>query len=372
MTSFLISIIGGRWVHWVARGLASSLRASLLVARCAGWCQLSCGGRDCATMIRACWALAVAVVAPAAAAAAPGSLFGLTMIGNSPARGNMCSIDPATGNVTLVGGLLPALSGTDDCRAIDSKRGIYYYLGDTHQGTTLVGLSLQDGSVKCSNDVPLKEIGFVGIGQGLKYDEKRDRLILVGFVANSTGGVTHQVLIASLADSSKSSGDSCASFTKAGTFPLADNAPMLHSSAYDEASQTLYTTIIPAKGEYALAVVDLAKQQMVRVELEGTPPIDEMSGMSWDADTGRLIGIIQDGHNIQLLSLDPQGQGKWSNRQLIAPPEYALSAILAPTDPSGLNHVCGHPSCTASGTPSVEMKATCTLMTRLLALSMRC
>ena len=103
---------------------------------------------------------------------------------------------------------------------------------------------------------------------------------------------------------------------------------MLHSTAYDEESQTLYTTIIPAKGQAGLAVVDLAKQQMVRVELEGPSALTEMSGMSWDVDTASLIGTIQDGHNIQLLSLDPKGQGKWTNRQLKAPPKYGVSAVF--------------------------------------------
>lgn len=252
------------------------------------------------------------------------TLVGLTMTANSPTKGSMCSVDPATGNVTLVGATLPADSGTNDCRAIDSKRGLYYYLGDTHQGTTLLGLDLKDGSVQCSGTVPLKEIGFVGIGQGLKYDKKRDRLILVGLVANSTGGVAHQILTADLADwqGLGAQPSSCARFSKAGTFPLADNEPMLHSTAYDEESQTLYSTIVPSKGQFGLAVVDLAKKQMVRVVLEGNPPIDAMSDMSWDVDTASLIGIIQDGHNIQLLSLDPKkGGGKWSNRQLNAPPK---------------------------------------------------
>lgn len=298
-------------------------------AACLVLCGTSMVRAGCGTsMVRAACLVLAAVQAVAHAAPAPapgtGTLFGLTMIENSPSKGSMCSIDPATGNVTLIGGTLAALSGTDDCRAIDSKRGLYYYLGDTHQGTTLVGLSLHDASVKCSSTVPLKEIGFVGIGQGLKYDKTRDRLILVGLVANETGGVSHQVLTADLSDSSDGAATepaSCARFTKAGTFPLADSAPMLHSTAYDEASQTLYTTIIPAKGQFGLAVVDLVKQQMVRVELEGNPPIDEMSGMSWDIDTASLIGMAQNGHSISLLSLDPQGPGKWTSRELIAPPK---------------------------------------------------
>ena len=290
--------------------------------------------------------LLVTAAQAAAAAAAGATLYGLNMIGNGPTRGALASIDPSTGNVTMVSGAqLPADSGTDDCRAIDSKRGLYYYLGDTHAGTTLVGLSLQTGTPKCQSTVPLKEIGFVGIGQSLKYDATRDRLILTGLVGNSTGGVSHQILTADLGShltaaaaavaAAAAAAPSCATFTKAGTFPLAEQEPMLHSTAYDEKAQMLYTTIVPAKGEYALAVVDLQKQEMLRVELEGSPPVDEMTGMSWDIVTQSLIGTMQDGHNINLLSLDPSKlsvslKGQWTVRQLLAPPKYvAMSSSLS-------------------------------------------
>lgn len=59
------------------------------------------------------------------------------------------------------------------------------------------------------------------------------------------------------------------------------------------------------------------------MELEGTPPVDEMTGMSWDVDSGSLIGTMQDGHAINLLSLDPKA-GKWTVRKLAAPPVYGL------------------------------------------------
>lgn len=42
--------------------------------------------------------------------------------------------------------LLQELSGTGDLAVIDAKRKVFYYLGDTTKGTTLVGLSLVDGS----------------------------------------------------------------------------------------------------------------------------------------------------------------------------------------------------------------------------------
>ena len=53
---------------------------------------------------------------------------------------------------------------TGDLGTIDSKRGIFYYLGDSSLGTTLVGLSLKDGSMACSTAIPFREIGFVGFG----------------------------------------------------------------------------------------------------------------------------------------------------------------------------------------------------------------
>ena len=140
-------------------------------------------------------AAAAALAATAAATADPPRLlYGLTLVANGPAHAALMTIDPAAGNVTLVGPSLDTNPGTDDCRAIDTKRGIYYYLGDSKAGAVLVGLSLADGTVQCSSDVPLREIGFVGIGQSLKFDAARDTLILSGLAANSTGGLAHQIL----------------------------------------------------------------------------------------------------------------------------------------------------------------------------------
>ena len=70
----------------------------------------------------------------------------------------------SAGNVTQVGPALNPMDGTGDLGTIDSTRGVFFYLGDTSGGATLVGLSMQDGTISCSVHVPLREISFVGIG----------------------------------------------------------------------------------------------------------------------------------------------------------------------------------------------------------------
>lgn len=266
-------------------------------------------------------------------ASAPSGLYGLTMIHNSPVMTSFFSMDLLSGNVTLIGDPITQETGTGDLRAIDKKRSIYYFLGDTHAGATLVGIDMTSGSVACSSTVPLKEIGFVGMGQTLEMDTKRDRLVLAGIVTNSSGGYAHQILTAPLSSGIAAPADhgaapaDCAPFTKAGTFGIADYVPMLHSSAYDEDTQTLYVTVAPNKTAFALAVIDLGSKTLTGVDLEGSPPVDELQGMSWDPDSARVIGLMQNfessatnanslsrdtnGNGVNLMSLDPL-TAKWT------------------------------------------------------------
>lgn len=247
----------------------------------------------------------------------------------APAKIGFFSMDLNSGNVTLVGDGISVEAGTGDLRAIDKTRSIYYFLGDTQAGTTLVGVDMNSGSVACSSTVPLPEVGFVGIGQTLEMDHKRDRLVLAGLVRNSTGGHAHQILTASLAAGIPTRTESeavpvgCASFTKAGTFGIAAEMPMLHSSTYDEDTQTLYVTVAPNKTAFALAIIDLGSKTLKSVDLEGSPPVDELNGMSWDPDSARVIGLMQNlaanapatnsattsrtanGHGVNLMALDP-------------------------------------------------------------------
>ena len=60
---------------------------------------------------------------------------------------------------------LTELAAAGDLCAVDRNNGVYYYLGDTASGTTLVGVDTATGAKLCSQPVPaLKELGFVGIG----------------------------------------------------------------------------------------------------------------------------------------------------------------------------------------------------------------
>jgi hypothetical protein len=110
----------------------------------------------------------------------------------------------------------------------------------------------------------------------------------------------------------------------AGTFAIAGDsagvAPITHSSAYAEETQTLYVTVTPNKTAFALAVIDLGSKTLAnvppiqgsnlcgtlrfhflpltdtagdcsgteQVELEGNPPIDELNGMNWDPDSAQV------------------------------------------------------------------------------------
>jgi hypothetical protein len=249
---------------------------------------------------------------------AHGELYGLAMVHNGPVQDKLVRISSVTGNMTYLGAPLGpdngAMTGSDDLRAVDEKRGIYYFLGDTHAGATLVGLQLADGAQVCGGAVPVKEVGFVGLGQSLTYDYKSDELVLTGLAANSTGGLTHQILRGALSPDSWSSADRgastpCAKFKKAGTFWFSSSSSMIHSSALDVENQMLYSTVMADKTQFALAVIDLSAQTLTSVEIEAERILD---GMSWDPATKRLIGLMpgaQTKHppssKLSLVSLDP-------------------------------------------------------------------
>ena len=94
----------------------------------------------------------VRVMAAAAAAlpTAPTAMFGLTLVHNTPSEPGLISVDVGSGNVSIVGAGLAELAATGDLGAVDSKRNVYYFLGDSHTGAVLVGVSLLDGTQKCS------------------------------------------------------------------------------------------------------------------------------------------------------------------------------------------------------------------------------
>lgn len=95
---------------------------------------------------------------------------GVALWKNSPVREKLLSLNVTTGEAHERTGVLPAIVGTDDLSV--AADGVYYFLGDTASGATLVGIDIASGEAICKASVPLREIGFVGIGQTLDYDHK--------------------------------------------------------------------------------------------------------------------------------------------------------------------------------------------------------
>jgi hypothetical protein len=225
----------------------------------------------------------LALAAPSAAFPAAGHLYGLSLEHNSPAMPGLVEMDVVTGAVTRVGAPHRAMAGTGDLGVIDQRRRVFYYLGDTSEGTTLAGVSLADGSEVCNCSVPLREVGFVGLGQSLDIDDANDRLVISGIHATANGSAVHSVLQSPL--------PGCGPFTLIGSFGVAAEIPMLHGSALDSAGQRLFLTLSPTKNGVSLGVVDLANKDMVTLTPEGGP--DELLGMSWDPLKRDIVGLSQ-------------------------------------------------------------------------------
>lgn len=245
-------------------------------------------------------------------------LYGQSMVHNSPVQAKLVRIDSTEGNLTELGDPMGpdhgAMGATSDLRAVDTKRGVFYFLGDSHAGTTLVGQALADGALVCAGTVPLAEVGFVGLGQSMTFDWKNDELVLTGLVANSTGGFFHQILRGSLSAGLVGGGAPCAKFKKAGQFWFSSSAPMIHTSALDVENQRLYSLISASKSQIALAVIDLTAQALKSIDLEDGSgrTTNILDGMAWEPKTKRLVGVMpgaQTQHpptaKLNLVSLDP-------------------------------------------------------------------
>lgn len=200
----------------------------------------------------------------------------------------LVEVDVVTGVVTRVGAPHRAIAGTGDLGVIDQKRRTFYYLGDTSEGTTLAAVSLKDGTEVCNCSVPLREVGFVGLGQSLDIDDANDRLVISGIHTAANGSVVHSVLQSAL--------PGCGPFTLIGSFGVATKVPMLHGSALDSAGQRLFVNLATHATQagdtaIALGVVDLANNDMMTVTPENGP--DALLGMSWDPVKKNIVGLAQ-------------------------------------------------------------------------------
>ena len=251
------------------------------------------------------------LVSLAAAAASPlldasPSFYGLTLVTNGPATFGLVQLDGATGAGKVVGPAHKELFGCSDLVAV--AHGVLFYLGDTHDGATLVGLNVTDGTEVCSKPVGhgLEEVGFVGMGQSLDFDPTTDTLVLSGLVNGTTTGPSHAVFTSPAAG--------CGPFKAGVTYGDSAFLPMLHSSSLDAEGQRLFVLLATAKqAPTAVGIVDLSGKAPMAVVAEGPAPADTLVGMHWDAKTKSLVGITADAANgLSLHSLQPANSGTWN------------------------------------------------------------
>ena len=110
----------------------------------------------------------------------------------------LVSVDKDSGLLTRIAqNAHQTLAATGDLSAIDATRGVYYFLGDSWngtQGTLLVALSLKTGAELCRRQMPVGEVGIVGGGQSLSLDTKHDRLLISGLTSQDNGTTYHHLL----------------------------------------------------------------------------------------------------------------------------------------------------------------------------------
>jgi len=239
-------------------------------------------------------------------------LFGLELVHNSPARPGLITIDRNTAEVSIIGDTngIPILPACGDLIALDSKRGLLYYLGDTEQGTTLAGVSVSNGSLVCSAVLPVQEIGFVGFGQSVNFDATTDELIVSGVVVNATTNATAHLLM-------KGPATNCGPVSIIGRFGDAEYVPMEHASAFDPVTRLLYIGLATGSSSFAIGIIDVDKGVMKKLDVEDSSSGKFLVGMKWHAKSGTLIGLenFPDYNTLNLVQLSPQ-TGKWSIKEI--------------------------------------------------------
>lgn len=263
--------------------------------------------------------LILCVVALAHSCSASGALYGMSLVGNQPAVVSLSKMDYTTGNVTVFPTKFSQLDGMSDLNAADENVGIYYYLGDTSAGTTLVGIDMKSGEQACSGPIPLRELGYVGVAQSLNYDLKNKHLVLTGLLDNKQNA-SHGVLRTKGCDRG-----GVATVVHIGTFGDANFVPMLHSSALDSQGQRLYVEVAVSKTSSAIGVINLNANPASK---DFFTVIDEDSsqhsfvGMQWDRTEGNLVGVVGSSAGLFLRTLKfDQGKATWNTRA-IPPQEY--------------------------------------------------
>ena len=261
---------------------------------------------------------------------AAGHLYGLAMVRNGPSEVALTKVSDS-GNATIVGPPLMVTDAMGDLTAVDVKSRVLYYLGDTVQGATLVGVSLDDGREQCRGLVPIHEIGYVGIGQSLDWDENDQSLVVTGLWSNTT---THVVL-----RNKGCIGGRLSANDIIGSFGDGNYLPMNHASALDSAGQRLFLSVALNKTVSGIGIVDLKKLSMKVIPEDSSQHI--MAGMQWDPVGKRLLGIAPTLSNtpnlfVRTLELTAEGAPVW--KDVVVPHQpyqwlYGNSGTVSAFDP---------------------------------------
>ena len=269
------------------------------------------------------------------------TLYGLNLEANSPSRVGLVSVNTSTGNVTDLGAPHSELDGMGDLSTIDPQNKIFYYLGDTSDGTTLVGLNLETGAEVCRGAIPLRELGFVGFGQSLDWDVTNNNLVLSGLNSNTTQP-GHTVFRNKGCEGSK-----IAKSSKIGTFGDAMYIPMLHASTLDVIKQRLFVTVAVTKNTMGIGMIDLNDPQLKLTVLPENPATNQdILGMQFDAATNSVVSVMQNqakGLDIHSLSIDAKGKAEWSSTTLptFIGQLYGNSGSVSALDGKGMLYVLG-------------------------------
>ena len=104
----------------------------------------------------------------------------------------------------------------------------------------------------------------------------------------------------------------CGPFSVAGSYGDADYNPMVHASTFDVASRTLFVLVSPAEHQLAIAIIELGKGTMRRVDVEAGAD-EVLDGFNYDPSTNTLFGVAQaKPQGLTMRRLDV-GSGKWSS-----------------------------------------------------------
>lgn len=159
--------------------------------------------------------------------------------------------------------------------------------------------------LRCSQAVPIREIGFVGFGQSLNFLPATDELVISGIVTNTKTNTSAHVVFRASADPAK-----CGSpLTRVGSFTAdSDYIPMLHASAIDVSSQRLFLGLATSANGFAVGIVDLATGTLKRVDAEDAGQGHQLIGMKFDPTSQTLVGLASaaDYTSMSLVQLTPE------------------------------------------------------------------